>query len=299
VNAVTGQNLAFPANNVVRDAGDNSAINALSSDANNVYATGFVFGAGGNLEGTVAIKWSDFTIAWLEDCHGDTYMSYPSPTAVYTVGHAHYCGNIGGYPETNPRTWHRAIAFSKAATGTVQKQPTTNYYNFQGQPAPSLLVWFPVLDIGSASGQSQGPWAVTGNDRYVVLAGEFKHVNGRAQQGMVRFAVSSIAPDKRGPQATGTDFQPTLSSPLPGQVKVSIPANWDQDNSNLTYRIYRDGSATPVTTFSRVSTFWNRPVLTYVDTLVPGGTHSYRVTATDPFGNVVTSPTVSITITGG
>lgn len=298
VDAVSGQLLPFPVNNLVRDAGDYSAILALASDANNVYANGYVFGPGGTLEGSVAIKWSDFTIAWLEDCHGDTYMTYPASNALYVVGHPHYCGNIGGYPEVKPRKSHRAIAFSKVATGTVARNTEGNYHNWAGQPAPSLLNWFPVIDTGTYTGKNQGAWAVTGNDQYIVLAGEFRHINGKSQQGMVRFAISSIAPNKRGPQAIGTDFQPTLTSPGSGQVKVSIPSNWDQDNTNLTYRIFLDGQQAPVTTFSSISTFWIRPTLTYTATALAGGSHSVRVTATDPFGNSVSSPTVSITING-
>ena len=80
-------------------------------------------GSGGNFEGTFAANWSDGSIRWLEDCHGDKYGVFPSSKAVYTAGHAHYCGNLGGFPETSPRSWHRAIAFGKAATGVLTRDP--------------------------------------------------------------------------------------------------------------------------------------------------------------------------------
>jgi hypothetical protein len=296
VSTRTGELLRFRANKTVRDAGPNSAITSLASDASNVYGTGYLYdGTGGNLEGAFSASWSDGRITWVEDCRGDSYGVFPSPTAVYVVGHPHYCGNLGGFPETQPRTWHRALAFSKAATGVLIKDPL-GYFSFTGVPAPSLLNWFPDLDAGTYTGQSQGPWAVTGNAHYVVLAGEFMHVNGQPQQGLVRVAVSSIAPNKEGPRVGGTGFATTLSSPSIDSVTVSWTANWDRDNASLTYRVFRDGELTPITTITKVSTFWQRPTLTYTDSGLAPGPHSYKLTVTDPFGNTRSTTTVSITL---
>ncbi|HEY3544790.1 MAG TPA: hypothetical protein VGK17_01715, partial [Propionicimonas sp.] len=77
VDPLTGASLPFPANSLVRDAGANSAITGLSSDADSLYVSGFVFGSGGNLEGVSRINWSDLSVVWIEDCHGDTYQSFP------------------------------------------------------------------------------------------------------------------------------------------------------------------------------------------------------------------------------
>src|SRR5690606_12886924 len=105
----------------------------------------------------------------------------------YSVGHAHYCGNIGGFPQTEPWTFYRAIATTKAATGTITRDPH-GYFNFEGHPRPSLLHWYPTINAGSFTGQNQGPWHITGNGNYIVQGGEFTVVNGVAQQGLVRFA---------------------------------------------------------------------------------------------------------------
>ena len=234
VNAVTGASLPLQANDVVRDGGRDSAILSLSSDGTNFYGTGYIYGTGGNLEGAFSATWSDGRITWVEDCHGDSYGVFASDTAVYVAGHPHYCQNLGGFPETTPRIWHRAVAFSKAATGTLT-QDTQGYPSFTGQPAPSLLNWFPDLDNGTASGQSQGPWAVAGNNDYVVMVGEFRNVNQQPQQGLARFARKELAPNLQGPRVTGSAFVPTLSSPGPGRVQIQWPSNWDRDNSNLTY----------------------------------------------------------------
>ena len=71
-------------------------------------------------------------------------------------------------------------------------------------------------------------------------------------------------------------------------------ANYDWDNSNLTYSVYR--GSTLLTTFNRSSVWYNRPAMSYLDTQAPAGTQSYKVTVKDPFGNAVTTPTVSITV---
>lgn len=296
VNPATGASLPLPANSVVRDAGKDSAILSLASDGTNLYGTGYIYGTGGNLEGAFSASWASGAITWVEDCHGDSYGVYPSSTAVYVAGHPHYCLNLGGYPETSPPM--RAIAFGKAATGVLTAD-TRGYPSFTGQPAPSLLNFFPQLTTGTVSGQGQAAWAVTGAGNYVVWAGEFRSVNGTPQQGMVRMATSDIAPNQQGPKASGTGFTPTLTSPSAGQVRLSWTANYDYDNSDLVYTVLRDGLATPVATITRSSTWWSRPTLTYTDTGLTAGQHSYRVRVADPFGNSQTSPTVNITIAGG
>jgi PKD repeat protein len=295
VDAVTGATLPIQVNDVVRDAGTDSAILSLSSDGTTFYGTGYIYGTGGNLEGAFAANWSDARIKWIEDCHGDSYGAFATNTAVYVAGHPHYCLNLGGFPETSPRTWHRAVSFSKAVTGTLTKD-TQGYPSFTGQPAPSMLNWFPDMDTGTASGQSQGPWAVTGNNSYVVMVGEFLNVNQSPQQGLSRFALKEIAPNKQGPRVSGANFVPSLSSPGSGQVRVQWQANWDRDNSNLTYTVLRDGA--PAYAVSQLSTFWQRPTLTFNDSGLTGGTHSYRISVRDPLGNTVTGDSRTITITG-
>lgn len=295
VNATTGATLAIQANDIVRNAGTDSAILSLSSDGTTFYGTGYIFGTGGNLEGAFAANWSDARIKWIEDCHGDSYGAFATNTAVYVAGHPHYCGNFGGFPETTPRTWHRAVSFGKAATGTLTKD-IYGYPSFTGQPAPSMLNWFPDMDAGTASGQSQGPWAVTGNNNYVVMVGEFRNVNQSPQQGLSRFAVKEIAPNNQGPRVSGSNFVPSLSSPGAGQVRVQWQSNWDRDNSNLTYTVLRNGL--PAYTVSQLSTFWQRPTLTFNDSGLAGGTHSYRIRVTDPLGNTVTGDSRTISIAG-
>jgi hypothetical protein len=295
VDAVSGGILPTPVNDAVRNAGRNAAITSLSSDGSSWYGTAYinvVNNGTGNLEGSFAADWSSLGIKWIDDCRGDSHSVFANNTAVYKAGHSHDCGKINGFPETTPKSWHRALAYSKAAT-QIMTRPSTRTPSFLGQPAPSLLVWFPDMDTGTATGQSQGPWTVTGNDRYVVMGGEFKNVNLRGQQGLSRFAVSALAPDKEGPRSSAAATNPVLTSPSAGQISVSWQSNWDRDNSRLSYQLYRDGVVINTRTVS--SRFWYRPMVEYLDSVPPGTTHNYRVVVTDAFGNAKSSTTVSLT----
>lgn len=295
VDAVNGGNLATPVNDVVRNAGSNAAITSLTSDGTSWYGTAFINVSNkgtGNLEGAFAANWSSLDIKWIEDCRGDSHGVFANNTAVYKAGHSHDCGKINGFPETTPKSWHRALAYSKAATQTLTR-PSTRFPSFLGKPAPTLLVWFPDMDTGTATGQNQGPWAVTGNDRYVVMGGEFKNVNLRAQQGLSRFAISTIAPNKEGPRSSSASTNPVLTSPSAGKINISWQSNWDRDNSRLSYKLYRDGSVINTRTVS--SRFWYRPTVEYLDSVSPGTAHSYRLVVSDTFGNAKSSTTVSLT----
>ena len=301
VDATTGALLPFAVNSLVRDGGTEAAITSLSGDSDSVYGTGYVFGTGGNLEGTFRADWNGGTLVWVEDCHGDTYSSFPMGGAVYQASHKHFCGDIGGFPQPTPWVFHHATAMSKAATGTVTTNPYGGYYNFAGNPAPTLLDWFPDLDTGTYTGQGQGPWTVTGNSQYVVMGGEFIHANNDysvTQQGLVRYAVPSIAPNKQGPVLTGSKIDLSATSLQAGTARVSWTANWDRDNTSLTYTLVRNSNtASPVYTTTLDSTFWQRPGMGFIDTgLTPGVQYRYRLSVSDPWGNVVKSDTTYVTI---
>jgi len=295
-NASTGAASAWKVNSVVRNGGSTAAILSLTSTSAGVFGTGYDFGSGGNFEGTFRASWADGTLVWMEDCHGDTYSAAPTADVVYTTAHAHYCGNIGGFGETSPRSYHRTLSFSMNATGTITTNAEGNYFNFAGKPRPSLLTWYPDINSGTYTGQGQGPWNVAANSQYVLYGGEFTIVNNKRQQGLVRFAISSIAPNKEGPRVTGADFVPTLSSPAAGSVKVSWKSNYDRDNETLTYAVQRNGAT--VKTLTGKSMDWKRPTLTWTETGLAPGTYAYRIKVTDPKGNTRTGNPVNITVGG-
>ncbi|NEM91214.1 PKD domain-containing protein [Galbitalea soli] len=291
--------LPFVVNSLIRDGGANAGIQSLVSDGDSLYGSGFVFGSGGNMEGSFRASWVDGSLIWIEDCHGDTYSVYPGNGLEYVAGHPHTCATIGGFPEVNPRVNHRALAFTKYVDGTVSRNTANGYYNYQGKPKPDLVNFFPTINAGTYTGQQQGPWFVTGNSQYVVYGGEFTAVNETAQQGLVRFAVSSIAPNKDGPQLSDTAFPVTANSFSSSSVKLSWTTNWDRDNEVLGYKVFRSGTVAPIATLTKNSRFYQLSTMTFTDTgRTPGTAYTYTVQASDPFGNVATSAPVTVTTQG-
>jgi len=300
--AVTGASLPWKVNSLIRNGGTDAAILSLTSSEQGVIGTGYVFGTGGTLEGAFRASWDDGTLIWVEDCHGDTYSAVPMGDLVYTTGHPHFCGNIGGPPQTDPWTYHRTLTFTMAATGTITRNTTGgSYYNFEGTPRPDLLTFYPDINSGTYTGQGQGPWNVTANEDYLLYGGEFTIVNNKRQQGLARFASSSIAPNKEGPRVKDTyfvaaDFVPSVASFVAGGARLSWTSAYDRDNENLTYEVLRDG--TSVATMVAASTDWNRPTLSWSDTgLTAGQSYDYRIRVTDPFGNSRTGAVASVTVT--
>ena len=296
VNATTGATVPWDATSIVHNSGTKASITSLTNVDGAVYGTGYVFGDGengfpkGNLEAVFSAQPDSGALNWMADCHGDHYSAWASNGVAYAVGHAHQCRGVGGFPQTTPWTFHRALAFSAQATHTNIANVDGGYYNYAGVPAPSPLTWYPDLIAGTFTGQDQAAWHVTGNSDYVVLGGEFTRVNGKLQQGLTRFARTEIAPNKEGPELSGVNYKPMLNSPVAGLVKGRIQANYDMDNENLTYNVYRQGIANPIYTTQVRSTFWNRPMISFSDSndVQAGQTYRYRVQVKDPNGNTVT-----------
>ncbi len=232
LSAADGSVIDLPANAFIRNGGTDSAILSLETDGTSFYGSGYHFGGGGNIEGSFSVSWATGQMIWVEDCHGDTYSAFPAGNEVYSASHKHYCGNSGGFPQTDPWTYYRATATSKTATG-VNTPDIYGYPDHAGQPKPLFLNWFPTINTGTFTGKSQGPWTVNGNDNYVLYGGEFTQVNGAGQQGLV-----AVRPLGDRPEPAGSA---TLGCPVPavartrsrlGQVRLSWQTNCDRDNAD-------------------------------------------------------------------
>jgi PKD repeat protein len=296
VDAVSGATMPWAANQTIQDAYPNGAIDTLAVDGGQIYGAGYAYGTGSSFEGAFAADPYTGNINWLNDCHGDTYGVFPIGQVLYTVSHVHSCQWIGGFANTSP-TWtlHHAAAFTTYATGT-NTGPDDYGWNYNGLPDSSLLTWYPTLAIGQVTGQNQAAWSVSGNSQYVVMGGEFPSVNNVAQQGLTRFAISSIAPNKRGPVSTSVTA-PSAVSFMSGVARIGWQAAWDQDNTTLTYDLLRDNSATPIYSVTQDSSFWQLPSMGFIDTgLTPGSSHTYKIQVVDPFNNKVVSAATSVTI---
>ncbi len=298
LHGTSGALLPWAINSKVRNGTSQGAILSLSADATSVYGTGYTFGrAGGTLEGTFKASWNGGALEWVEDCHGDTYSAVPVGNVVYTTAHAHYCGNVpGGFPQTEPWTFYRGLAFTNYPDGVAGREPY-GYTNWQGTPAPRLLTWYPEINSGTFTGQSQGPWNIATNNQYLSYGGEFTIVNNKRQQGLVRFAVKEIAPNKQPPRITAAEFVPRGLGMASGAIGVSWTSNFDRDNESLVYRVYRDGNmTTPVYETTSRSVVWNRQRIGFTDTgLAPGSSHTYRLRAIDAFGNMSTGDWTTLT----
>ncbi|MGH3354151.1 MAG: hypothetical protein ACRDPS_26050 [Nocardioides sp.] len=295
----TGASMALPVNSEVRNAGSEAAILALESDGTSFYGTGYHYGSGGNVEGSFKADWATGRLTWLEDCHGDTYAIWPTAEVVYQASHKHYCGNSGGFPETKPRSFQHSTAVTQDVRGT-NTGDIFGYPDHPGTPRPEFLEWYPKWTPGSFTGSNQAPWTVTANADYVVYGGEFLKVNGVAQQGLVRFAVKTIAPNDVGPALSGAEFDLTATSPADGQARLTWPGNADMDNATVTYKVYRGSmDSAPIHTSAVTAAFWKQTSKTFVDEEAPpGSTQRYRVVAEDPLGNRALSEWVTVAIDG-
>ncbi|RWZ59600.1 PKD domain-containing protein [Labedella populi] len=303
-----GKPLSWTSNGIVRMGQPwgrfTPTITSFASDGTSVYGTAIGIANGATFEGIFKARWTDGKLEWLSDCHGDTHGVAVHGSAVYIAGHTHDCVTMGEFGEgqgvVGGDRWHRALAFSTATTGTLAPWAKTNLYkNFAGQPAPSLLQWFPYFNNGTFTGADQGPYDVESAGDYVLYGGEFTKVNGQKQTGLARFATRSVAPNVEGPRLSGADMLPWVGGFDGTNVRVHWTANHDPDNRTLTYQLIRsDRADRPVFETTVDSTFYRRPVIRSMDTgLKPGTTYTYRVRTIDPFGNATMSDPVSYTAT--
>ena len=278
--------------NVVRGAGSRAAVMSLKADEHGLYSASY--SRTGSFEGVMRQNWNTGDIDYMADCHGDSYDVLPAGDVVYAASHTHDCSNIGGFPDASFQ-YHSAVAYTNAATGTVQHTHMGNYQDYYGQNGTTNLNFYPSFTPGKVTGATQSAWTVEGNDKYVVYGGEFLAVNGTAQQGLVRFARRDIAPNKQGPMDKGGAFKVAGSSPRAGVVSLSFRANWDRDDNTLTYNVYRDSmNGQPISSQSVTAGFWERPDLSATDVVEPGSTHRYRVQVTDQWGASTVSDWVTV-----
>jgi PKD repeat protein len=289
--------LAWPSYGVFPNYGPDSAIWSLSTDGTRVYGTAYDYFGPSEFEGTFGIDVTNGAVSFVNGCKGDTYSSVPIGDVLYSVGHPHDCGMIGGNPQTEPWTWQRALAHT---TGPAPDGRRNLYGPYSSYRAPELLHWLPTYSAGSYTGQYQAGWTVTGNSEYVVIGGEFPRVNGTGQQGLSRFRVNGPNTD---PVQGYSELKPSIVSLAPGTARVAWTAAWDRDNRRLTYEVLRGattGSSVVVGTLTADSAWWDRKRLAFTDTTAPAGSsQTYRVRVKDAFGNNLVSAATTATVQAG
>ncbi|MEV6950494.1 DNRLRE domain-containing protein [Streptomyces sp. NPDC051183] len=247
----------------------NSVVKDIATDATGFYTANEGTG-GGVFDGRIALNLSDLNQRWRDTCLGATQAVLPYQSVLYSASHAHDCSSIGEFPDGQR---HHLLAQPTTATGKLGWAPDTNDGIGEG-------IGPRVMAVGSKGGV-----------QYLWVGGEFTTVNGAAQQSLTRFASTGDTGAPTVPVASAVSFKP-------GEVQVRWRTSLDLDDSALTYRIYRNGSATPIGTVTADSLFFRRPQASWTDTTVsPGQSYTYRVTATDGAGNTsALSGTASVTV---
>ncbi|MDD9379000.1 DNRLRE domain-containing protein [Streptomyces sp. ZAF1911] len=257
-----------------------SVIKSIQADA-----TGYYTGAEGTggFDGRVALA-TDFNEKWRDQCLGATQFVLPYDGVLYSSSHAHNCTSEGEYPDGKR---HFLLAQNTDWAGQAPA-PVGGFVR-----SPGKLGWHPTANDGLGEGIGPRVMAIaeTGATKYMWVGGEFTAINGKAQQALTRFASTGDVGAPTTPVAS-------VSSVKPGEVQVRWRASYDADDSKLTYRIYRNGSATPIATVSANSLEWLRQQASWTDATVKAGvSYSYRVTATDAAGNTsALSATVSVSV---
>ena len=307
LDASTGEVLPMPVNDTVRTAGEKAAIFDIAVDDAGFYAT--AYSAVGrldeaNLEGSFKADWNG-NLIWLEPCHGDTYGIAPTKEIVYTVGHAHSCETIYGFPnmpEVRKDGAHplyvRAMAFTNSPDITIRQQGVADGYqdwSTSGLKSPTIIGWYPDLEAGKFTKTSQAAFKVDVTDSYILMVGEFIEADGKVQQGIVRYPRRAGQPTLP-PEGKAENLAAKAEVTTSGSVKVSFTATWDRDDPTLTYSLYRDNETTPVATEKISDTRWALNDHSLEDTTCSAGEHTYRLVVSDPSGNTITAQMPSVTV---
>ena len=309
LDGTTGAVMPWAANQVIQNYGANTQISGLTTDGETIFGVAWAyFGAGGttaNFEGQFAADPLTGELRWVNGCRGDQYGLAVTGNVVYTAGHTHDCGMINYNPEQTPRVEQRAMAFDKRGSATGRYNafgPVFDWAPFAGRPSTDALYWWPQFSTGTVTGSYQAGWTVETNGQYVVYGGEFPRVNGVNQQGLVRFAVRTTAPNAEGPQGVA-QISPTVTAVGPGVARVAWTAPYDLDNRRLRYEVLRGltvANSTVISDFQADSKQWTRTPMGFLDeTAPPGTTQTYRVRVRDAFGNGGVSGASTVSVPAG
>ncbi|MCB5177890.1 CBM96 family carbohydrate-binding protein [Streptomyces antimicrobicus] len=264
----------IPSNSVVKD---------IATDATGFYTANEGSG-GGVFDGRIGLNLTDFSEKWRDRCLGATQSVLPYDGVLYSSSHAHDCSTELEFPDGKR---HHLLAQPTDHKG-VAPAPVDGFVR-----GPRKLGWFPDTNDGLGEGIGPRVMEVAPKDgtAYMWVGGEFTTVNGAPQQALTRFASTGDVGAPTTPSASAAAVKP-------GEVQVRWRTSFDLDDSRLTYRIYRNGAATPVATVEAESLEWERPQASWTDTTVKAGqSYSYRVTATDAAGNTsALSAAASVTV---
>ncbi|UWX97977.1 DNRLRE domain-containing protein [Arthrobacter zhaoxinii] len=251
----------IPATAVIKD---------VTSDGTSFYVAGEGLGSR-SFDGRARLSLdNNYEQIWKDTCQGATQAVLPYKDVLYSGHHVHDCSSMDGFPDGTRKH--------------LSAQDINDPYPFLG--------WSP--DTNDGTGEALGPRALettgTGSGDVLWVAGEFTTTNGTAQQSLTRFGPGPAS------AAPGTPANVSAVSFAAGQNQIRWTQSVDNDDSALTYSIYRNGSSTALGTVTGNSTWFNTPQLSFTDrTAVPGTAYSYRVRAGDGSSTSALSAQVSVT----
>ena len=234
---------------------------------------------GGCFDGDFAVSLgSTDSLLWQNDCLGATQALEVVNGFLFKGSHAHDCDfSPGGFPQTaNPELVWRLLDQSLSDGTLGHWTPNTNADNSALSP-PGL--------------GGLGPHAMATDGSQLFVGGDWTVVNNKPQQGIAIFPAGLGSAAPKNPTTA-----PTVTSTSAGVDSVSFPATSSTDVGTLSYRIFRDGGSTPITTLTATS--WpepgEQPTLRYQDTgLTPGSSHTYTYQASDGTHFTAKSPASS------
>ena len=279
----------------------------LTTDGNGaVYGTGWVYGGTsiGNLEGIFSAEGGSGAVRWIADCHGDHYGVYlrrherlqHEPRARLPDGRRDAAAGRQARQHEERDRLHRRHQ------GHAHAHPYVNstYVDWSGYPAPAAVNWYPDWSTGTATGQGQAGWTVTGNGelrrrrRRIPRRQQPGHPGSRAVRARpVHGEEAGPAPVRRDVDADGPLREP------PARRACRSPRTGTATTSNLTYELWAQGGNAPIATKTVRSTYWYTPTITFAaDNIPAGSSRTYRVVARDGDGNSATSANVTLTVNG-
>jgi hypothetical protein len=266
VDATTGANVRTYGSNFISRT---SFTKSIVDDGQSFYIGNEGTG-GGVFDGRARFSLDTYDQVWRDTCLGATQAVDVYKGVLYSGHHIHDCRGM-----------------NMMADGVRQHLSAQSV----DTPAPHLG-WSP--DTNDGIGEGIGPRAMThtttGSGDVLWVAGEFTTTNGRAQQGLTRFGPG---PGTVAPSAPTNVSAVSLRA---GENQVRWRASRDNDDSELTYNVYRNGSSTPIGTVGGSSLWWSMGQVSFTDTTaVPGTQYSYRIRATDGTNTGPLSPSVAVT----
>ena len=228
------------------------------------------------------------------DCHGDNYSVAVGGGVVYTASHDHYCGNIGGFPQTDPTwTFHHSLAFAKEYHGNQFDAGPLRLQVVRRASRPARCC------TGSPTGRSARTPAIEpgrpGMSRPTTTtsstAASSSGSTTSPQQGLVRFGEEVRCAGHRRPAVQRCAVPGGAAVAAPGRDAPFVAGQHRPRQQHAHVRAVPPGQGldSDLDRATADSNFWNRPDMKYVDkTVTAGTTYQYRVRAIDPNGNVAT-----------